>query len=154
MPEQTLAGSLMSPRVTSFSPDTELLAAARILFDNRWGGAPVLVDGEVVSVLSLADVIAQRRSLHTPQPLILFDALLYLGSRRFEKELKKVTAMTVGDAMTSPAVTVTPKTLISDVAAIMIDRGLATLPVLEDGKLVGVIGRRDVVRLILGDTKD
>jgi len=150
MPATTTAREIMTADVSTLGPGVSVLDAAQTLFDNRWAGAPVVEDGKVVGVLSLADVIAQERSVHTPTPLMVFDALLYLGTRRFEKELKKVTAMTVRDAMTSPARTVGPETLVSEIAAIMIDEGLSTMPVLEGGELVGVIGRRDVVRLILG----
>lgn len=152
MPETTHAREIMSTRVHTFSPDTDLLSAARVLFDNRWAGAPVIEDGEVVGVLSLADVIAQRRSVKAPTPLVVFDALLYLGVRRFERELKKVASMTVGDSMTSPAITVEPETTVAAIATLMIDEGLATLPVVQGGKLVGIVGRRDVVRLILSGT--
>ncbi len=153
MPEVTTAAEIMTSEVTSFGPADALVDAAQTLFDNRWAGAPVVEDGRVVGVLSLADVIAQERSVHTPTPIIVFDALLYLGTRRFEAELKKVTAMTVGDAMTKPAKTVKPDTTVADLAALMIDEGLSTLPVLDGDALVGVVGRRDVVRLILGRAK-
>lgn len=139
----------MTTEVSTFGLDLPLLEAARTLFDNRWAGAPVLEHGKVVGVLSLADVIAQERSVHAPTPLIVFDALLYLGTRRFESEMKKITAMTVREAMTSPAKTVSPDTKVSEIAAMMIDDALSTVPVVDDGELVGVVGRRDVVRLVL-----
>jgi CBS domain-containing protein len=151
MPEATKAQDIMTRDVTCLRREDKLLDAARVLFDNRWAGAPVLEDGLLIGVLCLTDVLAQERSVHHPTPLIIFDALLYLGTRRFEKELKKVTAMTVGQAMTTPARTVTPDTTVADIAAMMIDDGLSTVPVVDGASsLVGVIGRRDVVRLILG----
>ncbi|MCP4871238.1 MAG: CBS domain-containing protein [Proteobacteria bacterium] len=150
MPATTTAREIMTAEVSTFGPDVPLLDAARTLFDNRWAGAPVLEHGKIVGVLSLADVIAQERSVHAPTPIIVFDALLYLGTRRFEKEMKKITAMTVRNAMTSPAKTVSPTTKVSEIAAMMIDDGLSTVPVVEDGELVGLVGRRDVVRLVLG----
>jgi len=149
MPATTTAAEIMTAEVSTFGLDLPLLNAARTLFDNRWAGAPVLEHGQVVGVLSLADVIAQERSVHAPTPLIVFDALLYLGTKRFDKEMKKITAMTVREAMTSPARTVTSTTKVSAIAAMMIDDGLSTVPVVDDGKLVGVVGRRDVVRLVL-----
>jgi CBS domain-containing protein len=151
MPEETRAQDIMTREVTSLASGDKLLDAARLLFDNRWAGAPVLDGGVLVGVLSLTDVLAQERSVHAPTPLIIFDALLYLGTRRFEKELRKITAMTVGEAMTSPPRTVSPHTTVADIAAMMIDDGLSTVPVVDGvGTVVGVIGRRDVVRLILG----
>ncbi len=150
MPEQTLARDIMTTDVTAFAPGRDLLEAARILFDRHWAGAPVVDGGEVVGVLTLADVVAGRVDPHPPKVFVLFDALLSLGSRKkFESELRKISAMTVGDAMTAPAVTVAPDARVADVAFLMVDQRLSTIPVVEDGELVGVVGRRDVVRLIL-----
>ena len=133
----------------------DLLEAARVLFDNHWVGAPVVDGGEVVGVLTLADVVAGQMDPHLPKVFVLFDALLYLGSRKkFEAELRKISAMTVGDAMTSPPVTVGSSTRLGEVAGLMVDQRLSTIPVVDDGELVGVVGRRDVVRLILHAQKE
>jgi CBS domain-containing protein len=149
MPTHTLARDIMSSPVTAFAPGDDLLEAARTLFDNRWQGAPVVDGGRVVGVLTLGDVIALERSVHTPQPFVLLDALIFLGLKRFNAEMKKVSAMTVGEAMADPAVVIGPDMSVSDVAALMFDERLPTLPVVEDGRLVGIVGRRDIVRLIL-----
>ena len=151
MPEQTLARDIMTEDVTSFGPGTDLLQAARVLFDRRWAGAPVVDGGDVVGVVTLADVVAGRMDPHPPKMFVLFDALLYLGSRKkFEKELRKISAMTVGHAMSSPPETVRSDTSVAEVAGLMVEQRLSTIPVVDAGVLVGVIGRRDVVRLILG----
>lgn len=150
MPAKTSAAQIMTREVTTFAMDDVLLDAAGVLFDNNWGGAPVVQDGEVVGVVTLMDVISTERSVHAPKPLVLFDALLWLGSRRFDAEMRKVSAMTVGEAMNSPARTVGPDASVADIAALMADEGLTCVPVVDDGKLVGVVGRRDVVGLILG----
>lgn len=155
MPSQTLARDIMTADVTTFAPGMDLLKAAQVLFDRGWSGAPVVDGGEVVGVLTLADVVAGKVDPHPPKVFVLFDALLYLGSRKkFETELRKISAMTVGDAMTSPAVTVGPQSTVADVAFAMVDQNLSTIPVVEDGALVGVVGRRDVVGLILGAKKE
>jgi len=49
---------------------------------------------------------------------------------------------------------VSPDATVADIAAQMIDEGLTTMPVVDDGKLVGLVGRRDVVRLILSGADD
>ena len=155
MPERTLARDIMTTDVTAFRTGTDLLEAARVLFDRRWAGAPVVDGGSVAGVLTLADVVAGRMDPHPPKVFVLFDALLYLGSRKkYEKELRKISAMTVGDAMSTPPVTVGPDTSVAEVAGLMVEERLSTIPVVEAGRLVGVIGRRDVVRLILGAARE
>ena len=153
MPSETLVREIMSSPATCFGPSTDLLEAAATLFDNNWAGAPVLDGEELVGVITLTDLVELRRTVHTPAAFILFDALLYLGSRRFEKELKKVSAMTVGEAMTKNPRTVGPNEPVSEVASLMADERLTTVPVVEDGRVVGIVGRRDVIALILGRSR-
>jgi CBS domain-containing protein len=155
MPERRLTRDIMTTDVTTFLPGSDLIQAAQILFDHHWAGAPVVDGGQVVGVVTLADVVAGKKDPHPPKVFVLFDALLYLGSRRkFEEELRKISAMTVGDAMSSPPITVTSDTTVADVSALMVDQRLSTIPVVDDGELVGVVGRRDVVRLILGAARE
>jgi CBS domain-containing protein len=67
---------------------------------------------------------------------------------QFEREVKKISALTVGEAMTREPFAVSPETGIEELANIMVDRGFHTLPVVQDGKLVGVIGKEDVLRTL------
>lgn len=151
MPHKTFAHEIMTTDQPALLPGQDLMEAARSLFDQHRAGAVVVDGGEVVGVLTLADVVAGRMDPHPPKVVVLFDALLYLGSRKkYERELQRISAMTVGDAMTSPAVTIEPETSVAEVAALMVDQRLSTLPVVDRGELVGVVGRRDVVGLILG----
>jgi len=87
---------------------------------------------------------------------VLFDALLGWGAgrRKLEREFEKMTALTVGAAMTAPAITVSAEDALSTVASLMLDKNLTIVPVLNDDRtLLGVIGRRDVVRFTLGRVK-
>ena len=66
-----------------------------------------------------------------------------------ESELQKIAAMTVRDAMTPDPITVSPETDIDEIATLMVRRNIHTLPVQEEGILVGVIGKEDVLRTIV-----
>ena len=67
-------------------------------------------------------------------------------------EAQKIAATTVGDAMTPDPVSVAPDTGIETLAALMVDSNFHTLPVVEDGKLVGVVGKEDVLRTLLNNS--
>jgi CBS domain-containing protein len=57
--------------------------------------------------------------------------------------------MTVGDAMTRNPIAVKPDTGIEAIAGLMVDSNLHTLPVVDEGRLVGIIGKEDVLRTLL-----
>ena len=69
-----------------------------------------------------------------------------------EKEWLKISALTVDQAMTPNPTTVTPDTPIEEIATLMVEKGYHTLPVLEDGRLVGIIGKEDVLKTIASST--
>jgi predicted transcriptional regulator len=69
--------------------------------------------------------------------------------KRIEKEVEKIAALTVAQAMTAKPVTVSPDTGIEEVAALMVDRNFNTHPVVQDGKLVGIVGKEDVLKTLL-----
>ena len=109
-------------------------------------------DGYVQGVLTLADLLYQEKQVRTPEPVFFLDALLFWGAGKsdMDEQLKKMTATTVGAAMSSPPITVTPETTVSVIASMMVDQGLTLLPVVgPDGGLLGIIDRRDVVRFML-----
>jgi CBS domain-containing protein len=69
--------------------------------------------------------------------------------KQIEKQVQKIAAATVAQAMTPNPVTVRSDTDITTVAALMVDRNYHTIPVVDDGKLVGIVGKEDVLRTLL-----
>jgi len=69
--------------------------------------------------------------------------------KQIEKQVSKIAALTVSEAMTPEPVTVRPDTGIETVASLMVDSNFHTLPVVEDSDLVGIIGKEDVLRTLL-----
>ncbi|MDP3285655.1 MAG: CBS domain-containing protein, partial [Desulfobacterales bacterium] len=69
--------------------------------------------------------------------------------KTLEKEVQKIAATTVSHAMTSNPVTVRSDTPIEVVAALMVDNNFHTLPVVDEGKLVGIVGKEDVLRTLI-----
>lgn len=122
-----------------------LKEVAQILVDNGISGVPVVdVDGTVLGVVSEADLLVKEggRGAIRHRPLARF-----IGeSRQSRAQLVKVGAITAAEAMTSPAVTITSGRPIHEAAAIMTARRVNRLPVVDDGRLVGIISRADLVR--------
>jgi len=147
-----LAKDIMTTKIVTVKPDTEILEAAKILLENRFNGLPVVDDsGKVVGIICQSDLVAQQKSIPIPTLFTFLDGFIPLTSvKKLESEIQKIAAITVADAMTAKPVTVKPDTRIETVAALMADKKFHTLPVLDDdGILVGVIGKEDLLRTII-----
>ncbi len=137
-------GDVMTRDVVSVTPDTPIKDAATMLAERGISGLPVCdADGRVVGVLSEADLLVKQGG---PQRASggLFAWLVETASA---PDLAKLQAHTAGEAMTSPAITAEPETPAAGAARTMVERGVNRLPVVEDGRLVGIVTRADLVRL-------
>jgi len=142
---------VMTREVITVTPETPLRELASILSDKNINGVPVVDDkGNVLGVVCESDLVNQNRPLHIPTVFVILDSVIPLESPwHLQKEFKRIAATTVGDIYTRPAVCVGPDTDLSEIAQIMSKRKLYTLPVCEGGKLVGVIGKADVIRSLI-----
>jgi CBS domain-containing protein len=139
---------VMTTKVVSVPPGMRLKELARVLSEARIGGAPVLnEDGEVIGVVSEADLVGKQIG-RPPSRRAPLDWIFGNGDDAWE--LRHRAAITVEDAMTAPAITVTADRPLREVAAIMVDRDVNRLPVMDDGRLVGIVTRADLVRAYLG----
>jgi len=144
------AKDIMTTDCISLTPDTDITAAAKILIENKINGAPVVDDGKVVGILCQSDLVAQQKKVTLPSFFTLLDGVFPLSSYEdLEKEMTKISALKVGDAMTPAPTFITLEASIEDVATMMANEKLYTLPVVEDGKLVGVVGKEDVLKTLL-----
>lgn len=141
---------IMTTEAITVSPETEVLQAAKVLLENRINGVPVVdATGKLVGILCQSDLIAQQKRLPIPSFFTFLDGLFTTSSvKQIEKQVRKIAATTVAHAMTPDPVTVEPEMEIEVVAALMVDSGFHTIPVLEDGELVGVVGKEDVLKTL------
>jgi CBS domain-containing protein len=132
---------LMTRDVLTVAPETSLKEAAALLTRMRISGAPVVNEtGAVVGVLSEADFLFKASGEAPSGGFLggLFDSDV-------APELK-IRAVTVGEAMSSPAITIEPDRPVHEAATRMIRESVNRLPVVEGDELVGIVTRTDVVR--------
>lgn len=150
-----LARDIMTKNVITVSPDTPVSELASLFMEHRINGVPVVgTDGVLLGVVTQEDLIDQQKKVHIPTVISLFDSVFFLESpKRLDRELKKMTGMTAGDVCSRNVVTVKEDTPIEDIATIIAERRIHTIPVVDEGRLVGIIGRIDIIRTLLPDEK-
>jgi len=142
---------IMTKELITVSPDTEIVQATKLLLENRINGIPVTDEtGKLVGILCQSDLIAQQKKLPIPSFFTFLDGLITLTSmKQIEKQVRKIAAITVAQAMTPNPVTVQPETDIETVAALMVDKNFHTIPVVDEGKLVGIVGKEDILKTLI-----
>jgi CBS domain-containing protein len=115
----------MSDRVISIRPDTTVEEAIRALVKHNISGAPVVDDeGALVGVISEFQLLEVT----------------------YDPELKQAT---IADFMTRDVIAVSPNTLLTTAANLFVVHRIRRVPVLEEGRLVGILSRRDILRYVI-----
>jgi CBS domain-containing protein len=136
---------VMTRTVVAVTPETPLKDVAALMVAKGISGVPVVdAAGTVVGIVSEADFVIKERGAEGVRHRLL--ARVFGESKQTKRELAKIEATTAGQAMTSPAVTVAAADALKWAAEVMASRKINRLPVVEDGRLVGIVTRADVVR--------
>jgi CBS domain-containing protein len=136
---------VMTRSVVSVRRSTPLKRVAQILVEHGISGVPVVdTDGTVLGVVSEADLLVKEQGAEAihHRPL----ARLFGESAGARDQLVKLGAVTAAEAMTGPAVTIAPDRPIHEAAATMTRLHVNRLPVVDDGRLIGIVSRTDLVR--------
>lgn len=135
---------IMTTDVVTVPPSKSLKEAAALLLERRISGMPVVTsNGDVLGVLSETDILFKERVQDTRRP-----GLLRRQPTTSDDDAIKLSARTVGAAMTMPAVTIGANRTVAEAATIMLERGVNRLPVVDvEGRLVGLVARSDIVRV-------
>ena len=140
---------IMTKDPITVAPATDVHTLAELFIEKNISGAPVVDNsGKLLGVVQEEGVIFQDKKVHLPTFLHISLGFLTLGVKRFEEEVKKITATKVGDILEKDIVILTPEMSIEDAATAMIEKSGYYCPVVEGEKLVGVITKKDIVRSI------
>jgi CBS domain-containing protein len=149
MPELT-ARDVMTTDIVTVPPDLPVKEAARLMVERDVGALPVVEEGRLIGLVTEGDLIMQDVRVRFPTTIHLLDAFIFYppSQERMESEIRKAVAATVRDVMSAEPVTVQASASGEDVATTMVDRDVSRVPVLEDGALVGIVSKSDLVRSI------
>ena len=136
---------LMTKTVVSVAPATPVRDVARLLGENRISGLLVVdADGTLLGVVSEADFLVEAAHGGEPRRPSLIARLFGRTDELPDQPLHQ--AATAADLMTSPAMTIGPGEAPAQAAVVMTSDRVNRLPVVEDGRLVGIVTRADLVR--------
>lgn len=146
------AKDIMKIGVITVQPETTVEELGRLFIDKNINGAPVIdKDGNLYGIVTENDLISQNKELHIPTILKILDAFILLENpSKLENEIKRMTANTVAEICTREVVTIDEETTLTDIATIMTNKKIHLLPVMKDGKIIGIVGKKEVIKGISG----
>lgn len=147
------AKDIMTTDVATVTFETSVKELAALLSEKHISGVPVIdSDRKVIGIVTESDLIDQKKKVHIPTVVTILDSVFYLENPdKMEQEIKKIAGTSVEDICSLEPVTINEDTKIDEIATIMSEQGIHTLPVLNDSEeLVGIVGRKDIIKTIVG----
>ena len=139
---------IMTKEVLTVTRETSIKELSDLFIKHRVNGFPV-VDGtgQLTGIVTEKNLIEQSKNLHIPTVIALFDTVIYLESgKKFEEEVKRYNATRVEDIYTKAVVTISPDTGIHEVASLMTEKSVHSIPVVEGKTILGIVGKLDVIK--------
>src|SRR3954462_6918291 len=148
-------GDIMDADPVTVGPDDDIETVVRLLRDHELPGVPVVNEGgRCIGIVTEADLVIadEQGDLHIPHYIELFGGVVFLEPlRRYEARLKKAFASSVSDLMTEDPITIEADASVKEAGRLIVRRGHNRLPVVEHGRLVGVVTRVDVLEALTRD---
>lgn len=168
---------IMTKNVISCEPHTSIREAARLMYLNGLTGLPVMspyghasgrstegierspeggdVTNQVVGIVTEQDLVKLEGPLHIPSVVSILGSMIYLDNPlngdEIEKQLEILSATTVEQVMTAEPVTISVEAAVSELVELFLHKKINPVPVLDGGKLVGIVSRADIVKMLAGD---
>ncbi len=143
---------VMNPDVVFCKPENTVREAAKILKENNISGAPVLEDGKLVGIVSEADllellVIPEKGNLWLPSPFEIIEVPIreLLSWEETKKMLSDVGSTKLEEMMTKSVHTISSEASVEEASELMVRHRINRLPVIENGYVVGIVTRRDII---------
>lgn len=143
---------IMSSPAITVRPETKIQEVARVMRENHISGVPVVDDsGALLGAVTELNLIARNAPLKQPHYLTVLSAMIPVNVNEYyayKEQLRQTLARTASELMSEDVRTIEPTTPLEEAMEIMLDPENNMLPVIEQGKLIGVVTRTDLVRLI------
>ena len=141
------ARDVMTTNVVIVQTHTPISEIARILRTLGISGVPVMDGDTLVGIVKEVDLIARHARPHYPRYLPLLDAQIPLGGQReYQEIVRRILGTTARDIMSTPVKICHPDADLEEVATLMVEKNANPVPVMENGRLVGIISHTDLMR--------
>ena len=146
---------IMLTDVATVHPDDTTEAVLRRMREHELPGIPVVNEGRrCVGIITEHDLVmaVEEDDLHFPHYFELFGGVAFLESpRRFEERLRKAMGTLARDLMTEDPITISPDASVAEAARVIARSKHNRLPVVEHGRLVGIVTRVDVLDALIAE---
>ena len=143
------AADLMTSFVVTVRPDATIEYAAQLMLQYRISGLAVTdSDGTVLGVVTESDLL--RRAETGTEKRHARWVSFFIGPGRLAQEYVHSRGRKVGEVMTERVFTVTPEMPLADLVALMETKHVKRVPVVDQGRLVGIVSRADVMGALVG----
>jgi len=142
---------IMTTDVVTVRRDSSVNEIAKLMGEHNIGGIPVVDEARhVVGIITELDMIVRNTRLEMPAFVQILDlARIPLETPgHYRKRLQHMLGTRAADIMTQDVVTVGPDDEVEDVAEAMVKRRFNPMPVVEDGVLVGIVSRADLIHMM------
>lgn len=160
--------SIMRKKVPVVAPDDSVGVVASMIANSDVPGVLVVENGELLGIITESDIVTRKAEVDMPETISFFGGYFKAGrfhlpwsrethddASEFDHEMRRVLATTARDLMTSPVINIQKDASIFDLATIMIDHNVNPVPVVsEDNSIVGIVSRKDLVKLIATESQD
>ena len=145
---------VMTPSPLTVPVDATVSEAAAILRKNRIGGLPVMEGDKIVGIVTETDILSLldtgeiSEDLWLPSPLEVLEVPIreFINWERTRSALSDIGNSPISTVMSDNVISIDEDADIEEAAAIMLREGIARLPVVKGGRLVGIVTRLDIVR--------
>ena len=144
---------IMTTEVVTAEPETSVNVVAQLMDRGGLSGVPV-VDGagHVVGIVTEVDLIVRNQRLEPPAFFQLLDGRIPLETPgHYKKRLQHMLGTHPRDVMTEKVVSIGPDEEVETLAEVMVKKGANPVPVVENGRLLGIVSRADLIRMMARD---
>jgi CBS domain-containing protein len=135
----------MTSEVLTVRPGTPIQEAAALMANRGISGLPVVDDaGRVIGILSEGDLIIRQK----PRGPLPWWQRFFADAEELAREYRKAVGTTAGEVMTTQVLCIGPEAPVAAAAVMLDERRIRRLPVVADGRLVGIVSRGDLVRAL------
>ncbi|MBZ5496769.1 MAG: CBS domain-containing protein [Acidobacteriia bacterium] len=139
---------IMTRAVIKVGPETSVSEIARLMAEHHASGLPVVDEEDrVLGVVTDLDLVVRNTRFKLPAFFTLLNATIYFESAGHIRErLHHMLGTTAREIMSEPPITITADATIEELAEIMLGRHVNPIPVIEEGRLIGIVSRYDIIR--------